>query len=103
MLSNVLNSERAIIVNIKIIRIFNRLRQLLFTHKEFLHKLEQLEKKDLEHDEKILLIFKYLKQLEQAKQEEQVFRNRKSIGYRQGEKELPQVFQIIFLPLFQAG
>jgi len=60
MLSSVLNSERAILVNIKIIRIFNRLRQLLSTHKEILHKLEKLEKKDLEHDEKILLIFKFL-------------------------------------------
>ena len=87
MLSGVLNSERAILVNIKIIRIFNKLRQLLSTHKEFLHKLEQLEKKDLEQDEKILLIFKYLKQLEKAKQEEHEFRNRKSIGFRQGEKE----------------
>lgn len=87
MLSSVLNSERAILVNIKIIRIFNRLRQLLSSHKEILHKLEKLEKKDLEQDEKILLIFKFLKQLEKAKQEEQEFRNRKSIGFRQGEKE----------------
>ena len=86
MLSSVLNSKRAIAVNIQIIRVFTRMRQLLSTHKEILHKLEQLEKKDLEHDEKILLIFKFLKQLEKAKQEEHEFRNRKSIGFRQGEK-----------------
>lgn len=86
MLSSVLNSDRAIAVNIQIIRVFTRMRQLLSTHKEILHKLEQLEKKDLEHDEKILLIFKFLKQLEKAKQEEHEFRNRKSIGFRQGEK-----------------
>lgn len=87
MLSSVLNSKRAIAVNIQIIRIFTRMRQLLSTHKEILHKLEKLEKKDLGQDEKILLIFKFLKQLEKAKQEKQEFKNRKSIGYRQGEKE----------------
>ena len=87
MLSSVLNSERAITVNIQIIRIFTRMRQLLSTHKEILLKLEQLEKKDLEHDEKLLLIFDYLKQLKQAKKEEKEFKNRKSIGFRQGEKE----------------
>lgn len=87
MLSSVLSSERAITVNIQIIRIFTRMRQLLSTHKEILHKLEQVEKKDMEHDEKLLLIFDYLKQLEQAKQDQQEFKNRRSIGFRQGEKE----------------
>jgi phage regulator Rha-like protein len=65
MLSSVLNSERAILVNIQIIRIFTRMRELLATQKEILHKLEQLEKKDIEQDEKIMLIFEYLRELEQ--------------------------------------
>jgi len=60
MLSSVLNSERAISVNIQIIRIFTRMRKLLSTHKEILQKLEQLDKKDIEQDEKIMLIFEYL-------------------------------------------
>jgi len=70
MLSSVLNSERAIMVNIQIMRVFTRMRELLETHKEILKKLEYLERKDIEHDEKIILIFEYLKQLEQIKQEE---------------------------------
>lgn len=70
MLSSVLNIERAISVNIQIIRIFTKMRELLSTHKEILQKLEQLERKDMEHDEKIMLIFEYLKQLEKSKQEE---------------------------------
>jgi hypothetical protein len=64
MLSSILNSERAIMVNIQIIRVFTRIRELLSTHKEILLKLEKLEKKDIEQDEKIILIFEYLKQLE---------------------------------------
>jgi ORF6N domain len=45
MLSSVLNSETAIEVNIQIIRIFTRMRELLLTHKDILIKLEQAEKK----------------------------------------------------------
>jgi len=86
MLSSVLNSERAISVNIRIIRIFTKMRDLLSSHKEILQKIESIEKKDIEQDDKLTLIFEYLKQLEQAKQEEQEFKNRNSIGFRQGEK-----------------
>lgn len=70
MLSGVLHSERAIKVNIQIMRVFTRMREMLETHKDILKKLEYLERKDIEQDEKIMLIFKYLKQLEQIKQEE---------------------------------
>jgi len=57
MLSSVLNSDRAILVNIQIMRVFTKLRALLDSHKEILRKLESIEKKDIEQDEKILLIF----------------------------------------------
>ncbi len=81
MLSSVLNSERAITVNIQIIRVFTKMRALLATQKDILGKLEQLEKKDIEQDEKIMLIFEYLKQLEKAKQEEIELKERKKIGF----------------------
>src|SRR3984885_4808381 len=45
MLSSVLNSETAIRVNIRIIRVFTKLRELLLTHKDILLKLEKLERK----------------------------------------------------------
>jgi len=82
MLSSVLNSDRAILVNIQIMRVFTKMRTLLESHKEILRKLESLEKKDIEKDEKILLIFEYLKQLEQAKQEKILYRERKRIGFK---------------------
>lgn len=63
MLSCVLNSERAIAVNIQIIRIFHRMREMISTHKDILLKLEQLENKVSNHGEDIRLIFDYLKQL----------------------------------------
>jgi phage regulator Rha-like protein len=63
MLSSVLNSERAIKVNIQIIRIFTRMREILSTHKDVLLKLEEIEKKIGIHDQEIQVIFEYLKQL----------------------------------------
>jgi len=82
MLSSVLNSDRAIMVNIQIMRVFTKLRALLESHAEIIRKLDSIERKDIEQDEKILLIFEYLKQLEQAKLEETNFRERKRIGYK---------------------
>jgi len=63
MLSSVLNSTQAIEGNIRIIRIFTKMREVLSTHKDILLKLEQLERKVNKHDDDIQLIFKALKQL----------------------------------------
>ncbi len=63
MLASVLNSERAIEVNVQIVRIFTRMREMLLTHKDILLKLEKLERKAVQHDGDIKLIFKYLKEL----------------------------------------
>jgi hypothetical protein len=63
MLANVLKSERAMQVSIRIIEIFVKMRELLLTHKDILLQLEKMEKKLTGHDDNIALIFKYLKQL----------------------------------------
>jgi hypothetical protein len=63
MLSSILSSERAIQVNIQIMRVFTKMRELLLTNKEILLQLEKMENKTLKHDEDIQLIFSYLKKL----------------------------------------
>ena len=66
MLSSVLNSETAIDVNIQIIRIFTKMRELLSSHKDILLKLEKLEKKLIKQDSRTNMRRKlksYLKQL----------------------------------------
>ena len=63
MLSGVLHSKRAIVVNIAIMRAFVRLRRILATHKELADKLEKLEHKTKKHDEDILIIFEAIRQL----------------------------------------
>jgi hypothetical protein len=82
MLSSVLNSDTAIMVNIQIIRIFTKMREMLETHKEILVKLDELERKGIESDEKFMLIFEYLKQFEEAKQQQLNQSHRKRIGYK---------------------
>jgi hypothetical protein len=87
MLSSVLNSDQAIMVNIQIIRVFTKMRKLLQTHKEILQKLEEIEKKDIEQDKKIMLIFEYLKQFEQSKKQELQQTNRRRIGFKTPNNE----------------
>lgn len=85
MLSSVLNSDRAIMVNIQIIRVFTKIRRLLETHSEILGKLERIEKQEIEHDQQIILIFEYLHQLEQSRQQQEDLANRKRIGFQKDE------------------
>jgi phage regulator Rha-like protein len=82
MLASVLNSDRAISVNIQVVRIFTRMREMLASHAEILNRLEKIEAKMGEHDDQILLIFEYLKQLEAYKHQELEQKTRKRIGFK---------------------
>lgn len=79
MLSGVLNSDRAIEMNIHIIRIFIKLREMLLSHKDILLKLEQLERQVTQHSDEIQAIFRALKQLINPPSPP-----RKQIGYKTG-------------------
>ncbi len=63
MLSTVLNSERAIQVNIAIMRAFVKLRELLLSHKDLAEKIEELERKYQLHEGDIQVIFEAIKKL----------------------------------------
>jgi len=60
MLSSVLRSERAITVNVAIMRTFVKLRGMLATHKDLAQKLEALEKK---YDRQFKVVFDAIRQL----------------------------------------
>ena len=60
MLSSVLNSKRAILVNIQIMRTFTKLREILANHKELRKKIEEMEKK---YGYQFQIIFKAIKEL----------------------------------------
>jgi hypothetical protein len=63
MLSSVLNSERAVQVNIAIMRVFVELRKMLAVHKELAQKLAELEGEVEGHDQQIRSIFDAIQQL----------------------------------------
>jgi hypothetical protein len=63
MLSSVLKSDRAIQVNIAIMRAFVKLREILATHKELALRLEELEKKFQKHDHHIRDVFEAIRAL----------------------------------------
>ena len=73
MLSSVLNSERAIQVNIQIMRTFTRLRKILVTHKDLKRKIEAMEKK---YDEQFRIVFEAITQLIEEDE-----KPKKKIGY----------------------
>jgi hypothetical protein len=60
---------------------------MLDEDKEILKKLDDPERKDIEHDKKILLIFEFLKQLEQAKQQDLEQRSRKRVGFKRPDDD----------------
>ncbi len=63
MLSSVLNSERAVQVNIAIMRAFVKLREIIATHKELAEKIAELEGKFQNHDAQIQAVFAAIRQL----------------------------------------
>jgi phage regulator Rha-like protein len=83
MLSSVLNSERAIQVNIAIMRVFVRLREMMATHKELAHKLAELEERIRDHDEQIQAIFEAIRQLMAPPESP-----RKRIGFEVKERKI---------------
>lgn len=63
MLSDVLRSKRAVLMNAQIMRAFVKLREILRTHRELARKLAELERRIEGHDEEIAAIFEAIRQL----------------------------------------
>lgn len=79
MLSSVLNSDRAIAVNIKIIRIFTKMRALLTDNLSLRLEIEEIKKKVTNQSKNIELVFSYLDELIDKKENN---RERTKIGYK---------------------
>lgn len=78
MLSSVLNSETAIKVNIQIIRIFTKMREVIMTNKDLLLRMEKAERELADHGESIEIVFEYLDQFIKYKE-----RPQEKIGFKQ--------------------
>lgn len=89
MLSSVLNSETAIDVNIQVIRVFTRVREMLSTHKELLLQFEKLRGTVTHHSRDIKVIFKLLKRMQEEERDRallaQIPKKRPAIGFKSGK------------------
>ena len=82
MLANVLNSDKAIQVNIQIVKVFTKMKEMLLTNKDILLKLEKMEKDVKENKKDIAMIFEALKQLLTPPQQK-----RRMIGFNRKDNE----------------
>lgn len=79
MLASVLNSDRAISVNISIVRAFIALREMAMNYKELAGKIEEMEKK---YNKQFSNIYEVLQVLMEEKQQRGSFEGRERIGFR---------------------
>lgn len=83
MLSSVLNSNKAIEVNIKIIRVFTKIRKMLADNLNLKLEIEDIKKKLTNHSKNIELVFNYLDELIEKKENP---KPRNQIGYKSSKK-----------------
>lgn len=76
MLATILNSSTAVEASLQVVRAFVRLRTILLEHRDLAQKIEQLEQKFGEHDQKFDTVFAALRQLLQSTPE-----NKRQIGF----------------------
>lgn len=80
MLSSVLNSERAIAVNIRMVRVFVRMNRILMNDRDLMLRLERMEDRQGQHEEALQELFEAVKQLI-----EKPAMDRKRLGYKGGD------------------
>ncbi len=83
MLSTVLNSERAINVNIQIMRTFTKIREMIETHKDLKTKIDNMEKK---YDKQFQIVFEAIKRLIEPE-----VKPKRKIGFYVADEEIKNI------------
>lgn len=87
MLSSILNSERAVSVNIQIMRVFTRIRQMLTDNTELRLEIERIKRKLDIQDKNTELIFQYLDELNEKIKRPPLLPDREMVGYKIGKSK----------------
>lgn len=85
MLASILNSDKAIGINIQIVRVFTRVRQMLFDNEELRLAIEELRKKDDNYSKNIEVLFQYFDGLIEKNENP---KPRKAIGYKRSKQNV---------------
>ena len=86
-LANVLRSEKANLVSIRIVELFVELREALNNNQSLMAELDELRQAQTDQGHKIEAILEYLNQFEQAKQEADAQANRPQIGFKRNDED----------------
>jgi len=87
MLSGVLSSDRAIMVNIQIMRIFTKIRQMLTDNTELRLAIQNIERKTDGNTKSIELLFEYMDELTEKEEKPKKPKPRKVVGFKQQKKK----------------
>ncbi len=79
MLSSVLKSERAVQMNILVVRAFVKLREMLASHKDLAHKMIDLERQQKQHGQQLSAVYTMVRQLMEPER-----KRKRTIGFRIG-------------------
>ncbi len=82
MLSSVLKSQRAVDVNIQIVRVFSKMRELLASRKELWNRVSKIEQNIENQSNEITILFEFLKELMHDKEQKEITDKRPRIGYK---------------------
>lgn len=82
MLSSTLKSDKAIDVNIQIVRIFTKMRKFILSQKELFQKMTEIESKIKGQSDEITILFEYLQRLMQNQEQTKEQNARTRIGYK---------------------
>ncbi len=84
--ASVLRSDRAKRMSVHIIEVFVKMREMITSHQEIFKQLEDIRNSVKGHNDQLEIIFEYLKQFEESKQQEFNQENRKRIGFKREEE-----------------
>jgi hypothetical protein len=87
MLASVLHSQRAITVNIQIVRVFLRMREILNSQNIILSRLKKVETGQIHQGERISLIFQLLEEMDKENEKRVEHQSRKRVGFKRSDEQ----------------
>ena len=87
MIASVLHSQRAIEVNIQIVRAFQRMKEILNSQNMILSRLQKVETGQIQQGERIFVIFQLLEEMDKENEKRIGHQSRKRIGFKRSDDQ----------------
>lgn len=87
MIASVLHSQRAIEVNIQIVRAFQRMKEILNSQNMILSRLQKVETGQIQQGERIFVIFQLLEEMDKENEKRVEHQSRKRVGFKRSDEQ----------------